>query len=412
MLGRLRVAANGKKGRALVAGLAVVAGLAAFAVGHAATQAANLLKVRMGGDSTETRIVLELDGATSAKVVSDGSGDRRVVMEFSGLSSADVQQGAGRGVVKAWTVDQAGGTVRLQMDLAGDGKVRRRFLLPPADGVTSYRYVIDVDAAPATQVATAQMTGAQLKGPFVATPAQIRPQFAAVKKAAPLPLKKVVVIDAGHGGKDAGASGANSFEKDINLAAALTLADQLGKSGRYKVVLTRSTDVFVPLEDRVRIAQRAGADLFISLHSDSGPTTELKGASVYTLSDKGSARSTRFVRQDDWFMKASLAGDQGVRDILFDLTQRATRNRSSIFAQTLVSDIEGKAPLLRRSHRDAGYMVLLAPDVPAVLLEMGFVSNLDDEARLRDPAQRARFMAAVAHAIDDHFDDTLKLASR
>jgi N-acetylmuramoyl-L-alanine amidase len=410
MLGRLRVLAGGKKGRALVAGFAVVAGLAAFAVGHAATQAANLLKVRMGGDSAETRIVLELDGAASAKVVSDGAGDRRVVLEFSGVSTGDVQQGQGRGVVKAWTVDQAGGTTRLQMDLAGDGKVRRRFLLPPADGITSYRYVIDVDAAPATQVATAQMTS--MAAPRDLT-AQIRPQLAAnARKAAPLPLKKVVVIDAGHGGKDAGASGANGFEKDINLAAALSLADQLGKSGRYKVVLTRSTDVFIPLEDRVRVAQRAGADLFISLHSDSGPTTDLKGASVYTLSDKGSARSTRFVRQDDWFMKASLAGDQGVRDILFDLTQRATRNRSSIFAQTLVSDIEGKAPMLRRSHRDAGYMVLLAPDVPAVLLEMGFVSNPEDEARLRDPVQRARFMAAVAHAIDDHFDETMKLASR
>jgi N-acetylmuramoyl-L-alanine amidase len=407
MLGRLKVAASGKRGRAVVAGFAVVAGLAAFAVGHAATQAANLLKVRMGGDSAETRIVLELDGAASAKVVSDGSGDRRVVLEFNGVTSGDVQQGVGRGVVKAWTVDQSGGSARLQMELAGDGKVRRRFLLPPADGVTSYRYVIDVDAAPAAQ--TAQLTSAAAPKDLST---QIRPQLAAAKKAAPLPLKKVVVIDAGHGGKDAGASGANGFEKDINLAAALSLADQLGKSGRYKVVLTRSTDVFIPLEDRVRIAQRAGADLFISLHSDSGPTTDLKGASVYTLSDKGSARSTRFVRQDDWFMKASLAGDQGVRDILFDLTQRATRNRSSIFAQTLVSDIEGKAPLLRRSHRDAGYMVLLAPDVPAVLLEMGFVSNAEDEARLRDPAQRARFMAAVAHAIDDHFEDTLKLASR
>ncbi|MBW8814653.1 MAG: N-acetylmuramoyl-L-alanine amidase [Caulobacterales bacterium] len=412
MLGRLRVAAGGTKGRALVAGLTVVAGLAAFAVGHAATQAANLLKVRMGGDSAETRIVLELDGATSAKVVSDGSGDRRVVMEFAGASTGDVQQGAGRGVVKAWTVDQSGGTVRLQMDLAGDGKVRRRFLLPPADGITNYRYVIDVDAAQPGQASGVQLTSTAAPPNLTA---QLRPQLAATtaaRKAPPLPLKKVVVIDAGHGGKDAGASGAKGFEKDINLAAALSLADQLGKSGRYKVVLTRSTDVFIPLEDRVRIAQRSGADLFISLHSDSGPTADLRGASVYTLSDKGSARSNRFVRQDDWFMKASLSGDQGVRDILFDLTQRATRNRSSIFAQTLVSDIEGKAPLLRRSHRDAGYMVLLAPDVPAVLLEMGFVSNPDDEARLRDPAQRARFMAAVAQAIDEHFDDTLKLASR
>ena len=194
--------------------------------------------------------------------------------------------------------------------------------------------------------------------------------------------------------------------------AALTLADQLGKSGRYKVVLTRSSDVYIPLEDRVRVAQRAGADLFISLHSDSGPEADLKGASVYTLSDKGTARSARFVTQDNWLMKASLSGDQGVRDILLDLTQRATRNRSAIFAQTLMSNIEGRAPILRRSHRDAGFMVLLAPDVPAVLLEMGFVSTPEDEARLRDPAARARLMGAVANAIDTHFGESMKLASR
>jgi len=221
-----------------------------------------------------------------------------------------------------------------------------------------------------------------------------------------------VVIDAGHGGKDVGAQGAAGYEKDVNLAAALTLTDQLNRSGRYKVVLTRGTDVYVPLESRVRIAQRAGADLFISLHSDSAPETNLKGASVYTLSDKASQRATQFVSRDDWFMKASLTGDQGVRDILFDLTQRATRNRSAVFAQTLVTNIEGKAPMLRHSHRDAGFMVLLAPDVPAVLLEMGFVNNPEDEARLRDPAARGRLMQAVAQAIDAHFGEQVRIASR
>ena len=111
-------------------------------------------------------------------------------------------------------------------------------------------------------------------------------------------------------------------------------------------------------------------------------------------------------------MKASLTGDRGVRDILFDLTQRATKNRSAAFAETLVGHIEGRAPLLRRSHRDAGFMVLLAPEVPAVLLEMGFVSNLEDEAMLRDPAQRTRLMTAVADSIDDYFGETARLAAR
>jgi N-acetylmuramoyl-L-alanine amidase len=111
-------------------------------------------------------------------------------------------------------------------------------------------------------------------------------------------------------------------------------------------------------------------------------------------------------------MKASLTGDRGVSDILFDLTQRATKNRSAAFAQTLVGHIEGKAPLLRRSHRNAGFMVLLAPDVPAVLLEMGFVSNPQDEALLRDPARRGRLMNAVGDSIDDYFAEATRLASR
>lgn len=402
MLGRVTGALSRSRGRVFVAAAAVAAGLAAFAVGHAAPEAVELLKVRMGGDSAEVRMVVDLNGAASARIVSDGSADRRVVVLLPGVNAAQVQQGAGRGVVKAWMVDQVQGAARLQVDLAGDGRVKRRFLLPPADGVANYRYVIDVAAAP----------GATMTKAAVGSPApQIRAQFLPDRKPA-LPLKKVVVIDAGHGGKDVGAQGAKGVEKDINLAAALTLADQLGRTGRYKIVLTRTSDVYIPLETRVRIAQRAGADLFISLHSDSGLEPGLKGASVYTLSDKASQRATRFVNRDDWFMKASLTGDQGVRDILFDLTQRATRNRSAVFAQTLVSNIEGKAPMLRRSHRDAGFMVLLAPDVPAVLLEMGFVSNPEDEARLRDPASRARLMSAVARAIDAHFGEQMRLASR
>jgi N-acetylmuramoyl-L-alanine amidase len=402
MLGRFKGVISGARVRAVVAGAIVAVGVAAFAVGHAATDVVGLIKVRMGGDARETRLVLDLDGATSARVVADGSDDRRVAIVLSGVEPTQTQQGAGRGVVRAWTIEKAQGGALLQMQLAGDARLKRRFLLPPADGVANYRYVIDVAAEPGAVMTSAPTSKAS---------PQIRDKFLPAKAPA-MPLKKVVVIDAGHGGKDVGAQGAQGFEKDVNLAAALDLAGELKRTGRYKVVMTRSTDVYIPLESRVRIAQRAGADLFISLHSDSAPETNLKGASVYTLSDKASARATRFVSRDDWFMKASLTGDQGVRDILFDLTQRATRNRSAIFAQTLVSKIEGRAPLLRHSHRDAGFMVLLAPDVPAVLLEMGFINNPEDEARLRDPAARARLVRAVTSAIDTHFGEPMTVASR
>jgi N-acetylmuramoyl-L-alanine amidase len=371
-----------------------VLGLAAVAASHAATVSAGLLKVRIGGDAAQTRIVVDLDRAATGKVISDGADDRRVVLVLQGAST-DGAQGAGVGLVKAWVADQTSGGARLRIDLSADGHIKRRFLLPPADGVDHYRYVVDVappDAAPV------RLTKA-------AAPAAIRLR-------APLPLKKVVVIDAGHGGHDPGARGAMGLEKDINLAAALALKAQLERTGRYKVVMTREADVYVPLEDRVRVAQRSDADLFISLHSDSAAEPGLRGVSVYTLSDKAFARATRFVKADDWFMRASLTSDPGVSDILFDLTQRATKNRSATFAESLVGKLDGRAPLLRRSHRSAGFMVLLAPDVPAVLLEMGFLSNAQDEQRLRDPAQRAQLVEGVAASIDDYFAESTRIAAR
>jgi N-acetylmuramoyl-L-alanine amidase len=226
------------------------------------------------------------------------------------------------------------------------------------------------------------------------------------------PARKVVVIDAGHGGHDPGAQSANSNEKDITLAAARHLQLRLERSGRYRVVMTRTTDVFVPLEDRVRIARRAGADLFIALHADSaGPETATHGASVYTLSDHGVTRVNQVLDGHEWFNHATARSDPAVKSILLDLTQRATLNRSNEFAQLLVDRLSEKVDLLPRSHRDAGYFVLLAPDVPAVLLEMGFISSPADEARLTDPVQRNEMMDAVATAIDAYFDGEVRVAA-
>jgi len=391
MLSGVRQGFAGRRWRALLVVVAAALGLAVVAASQAATVVSDLLKVRLGGDGRESRIVLDLSQAATAKVVSDGFGDGRVEVILQGVATSGAQ-GAGGGLVKAWAADSVGGATRLRLDLAVQGRIKRRFLLPPADGIDHYRYVIDVAAEPS------------------AAPIPVRARLAALRP--PLPLKKVVVIDAGHGGHDPGARGAEGIEKDINLAAALALKERLERGGRYKVVLTREADVYVPLETRVRVAQRADADLFISLHSDSGPDASLKGASVYTLSDKAFSRATRFVKADDWYMKASLASDPGVSDILFDLTQRATKNRSATFAETLVGKLDGRAPLLRRSHRSAGFMVLLAPDVPAVLLEMGFITNPQDEQRLRDPDQLAELVEGVADSIDAYFGRPARLASR
>jgi N-acetylmuramoyl-L-alanine amidase len=395
------------RGRAALAVAAAAAvGLAVAMASHAAASVGGLLKVRLGGDAQATRLVMDLDQAASGKLVADGAADGHAVILLPNVSATGGLQGAGQGLVKAWAIDQTSGGARLQIDLAPDAKIKGRFLLPPADGIDHYRYVIDVVADPG------QVRLISAKPALTPVSLKLRPQIMPAVNTTPISLKKVIVIDPGHGGHDPGALGAQGYEKDVNLAAALTLKDRLERSPKYRVVLTREDDTYVPLDERVRIAQRAGADLFISLHSDSGGDPGVRGASVYTLSDKASNRAARFVNRDDWFMKASLTGDRGVSDILFDLTQRATKNRSAAFANTLVSHIDGKAPLLRRSQRDAGFMVLLAPDVPAVLLEMGFVTNADDEQFLRDPGQRKRLMNAVGDSIDDYFAEATRLASR
>jgi N-acetylmuramoyl-L-alanine amidase len=224
---------------------------------------------------------------------------------------------------------------------------------------------------------------------------------------------KVIVVDAGHGGHDPGARSLVRNEKDITLSAAKDLKALLEKSGRYKVVLTRDSDVFIPLDERVQIARRAGADLFISLHADSaGSDPTPHGASIYTLSDSGQSRVNYVLKPNEWLSRTGeRRADPSVRQILLDLTQRSTRNRSSEFASLLIDHISDKVDMLPRSHRDAGYFVLLAPDVPAVLLEMGFITNPGDEMRLTDPDQRQNLMSGVADAIDAYFTGGARMAA-
>jgi N-acetylmuramoyl-L-alanine amidase len=226
--------------------------------------------------------------------------------------------------------------------------------------------------------------------------------------------KRVIVIDAGHGGHDVGAQSLVRNEKDINLAAAQALKARLERTGRYRVVMTRDSDVFIPLEERVQIARRAKADLFISLHSDSaGSDPSPHGASVYTLSDRGVTRVHDVMGPQDSILRG---GDKranlAVSQILLDLTQRNTRNRSAEFAGILLDHISGSVDLLAHSQRDANYFVLLAPDVPAVLMEMGFITNPSDELRLTDADQRRKMMDRVGDAIDDYFAPHAQMAAR
>ena len=388
--GLARVFMAKKAGKLALVIVAATAGvLAVGAWQQAAASAADVLKVRLGGDKAETRIVLDVNRSVSGKLVSDGAGDGKVVLTLSDVEVPITLAGDGQGLVRRWSVEESGRSAKVTIELAQDAVVRRRFLLPPGDGVPNYRYVIDLKTArdlPAVRLAKATAT----------------PRLEVAKASAS--RKRVVVIDAGHGGQDPGARGAMGFEKDVNLAAARALRDRLERTGRYKVVMTRDSDVFVPLETRVKLARRADADLFISLHADAGPDSSTRGLSVYTLSEQGQDRAGRVMGKEDWLMNAShTGGNRAVSQILFDLTQRATKNRSAQFAEMLLERVSDETTLLRRSHRDAGFVVLLAPDVPAVLLEMGFITNPEDERLLNDARARRRLMRAVAEGIDRYF---------
>jgi N-acetylmuramoyl-L-alanine amidase len=204
------------------------------------------------------------------------------------------------------------------------------------------------------------------------------------------------VIDAGHGGRDPGAVGVNGTrEKDVVLHCALMARDALEQRG-YRVALTRDGDNFVELEDRVHFARGQHADLFISIHADSSPNPETTGASVYTLSDRGQARAQGMIASQNWDLGLGATRETATRDILVDLTQRETTNRSAEFAQVVIPKLGEVAPLVRNTHRNAGLFVLLAPDVPAVLIETGFLSSATDERRLNDPRARTRMADAMA----------------
>ena len=218
-------------------------------------------------------------------------------------------------------------------------------------------------------------------------------------------VKPVIVIDPGHGGYDPGAVGQKGTqEKHITYNAAIELRNMLNSSGKYKVIITRRGDQYIAHDERLRIARAGGADLFISIHADSTQNKLARGASVYTLADRAKGRSKRLVNSQNWILDVDLAKQSDpVGDILVDLAQRKTESQSEQFADILLENLEGKTRLIGNSHRRAGYYVLLAPDVPAVLLELGFLSNPSDEKLLKNQNHRKKILTAVKGSVDQYF---------
>jgi N-acetylmuramoyl-L-alanine amidase len=215
--------------------------------------------------------------------------------------------------------------------------------------------------------------------------------------------RPIVVIDAGHGGRDPGATSVSGgvTEKQLTLAVARELRDQLVERGRVRVAMTREEDRYLTLEERAEIARKLGASMFLSLHMDSAPNPLARGASVYSLSDVASdAEAARFAAKENRAGSVLPAADGSVRSILSDLALRDQMEASAGMAARLVRKAAGRVLLRPEPHRFADFHVLRTAGVPAVLVEAGYISNVDDEALLTQPEQRAKLVLALAQAVE------------
>ena len=235
--------------------------------------------------------------------------------------------------------------------------------------------------------------------------------WAVRRRAAITPNKRhVIVVDAGHGGVDPGCIGCTGiYEKDIVLATALDLARHFEASPRYKVYMSRRNDTFVSLEDRVLRARAHNADLFLSIHANALPEPSVRGASVFTLSEKASDKESAAIaaRENASDIVAGVnfgSKDPQVNEILFDLARRQTNNMSIRLARRVVDELRHRVRLLDHTHRSADFVVLKAPDIPSALVEIGCLSNRAEEHALNRRSYRREIATALYHSVNDYFD--------
>jgi N-acetylmuramoyl-L-alanine amidase len=366
---------------------------------------------RLAGDSKQTRFVLDLDKTIqfSAFALAD---PYRVVVDMPQVSFqlATGTGTAGRGLIKAFRYGlvMPGGS-RIVFDLTSPAKIANSYVLDAANGQPP-RLVLELEQVDRTSFvqSLAAASRPELR-PSIAdadTAAAAEPA-ATVKPAAPADLRPVVVIDPGHGGIDNGTQAGGESEKSLVLGFGLALRDRLEKAGKYRVVMTRTDDTFIPLADRVRIARNQSAALFVSIHADALPRREgdAQGATIYTLSDRASdAEAERLAEAEN---KADAIGGVNlteeptdVADILIDLAQRETRTFSNRFARLLMGEMKNTVRMHKRPLKSAGFRVLKAPDVPSVLIELGYVSNKGDREHLVSENWRSRTVGSMAQAID------------
>ncbi|MDE2473056.1 MAG: N-acetylmuramoyl-L-alanine amidase, partial [Bradyrhizobium sp.] len=349
---------------------------------------------RLAGDTKQTRFILDLDKAIPfhAFALAD---PYRVVVDIPQVNfTLPAGTGsAGRGLIKAFRYGlvMPGGS-RIVFDLTGPAKVAKSYMLDAANGQPP-RLVLEFEEVDRTtfvqSLATAnrpELRPAISDSMDAVAPATIPAEPTKPAVADPRPL---IVIDPGHGGIDNGTQASGESEKNLVLGFALALRDRIEKSGKYRVAMTRTDDTFIPLDDRVKIARNLSAALFMSIHADALPRREgdAQGATIYTLSDRASdAEAERLAEAEnkaDVIAGVNLTEEPTeVADILIDLAQRETRTFSNRFAHLLMGEMKNTTRMHKHPLKSAGFRVLKAPDVPSVLVELGYVSNKGDLAHL------------------------------
>jgi len=366
-----------------------------------------VMSARMGEHDDRTRFVVELSEPIAMRTFTLNNPNRVVIDMPSVKWHLDgPPRPGGFGAVRSYRYGTfRPGNSRFVIDLSQPVVVGEPMVLPPENG-SGYRVVFDL--FPTTQAKFDRTAGwpEDLRARYTAA------QIAALPTNPPPPqtrIKRVIVIDPGHGGLDPGTHGGDGAnEKDLVLAVSLQLQRVLLARG-YSVHMTRDSDIPVELGQRARIARSWRADLMISIHANWNTNPDIKGLSIYSLSDKGSDAEARALAKAengaDKLIGVDLSNDNsGVAPILIDLAQRDTMNKSSHFAELALAELRGETDILPHiPHRDAGFVVLKAPDVPAVLIELGFLSNPEEARKMQTDGWRARVGRAIAAAVDRQF---------
>lgn len=380
--------------------LLFVMSLAGFSLPVAAAETIRVHGYKMAGDASRIRIVLQMEREPQVRWTLM-RGPHRLVLDLPGTTLAlDPADAAPRGLVTGVRFGQLdAGTSRLILATEGPFKVEGLDVIAN-ESSPGHRLVADLvatsesefEAALAEQIAVTGSTVAAKGDRVVSTGEQPAKPF-------------TIVIDPGHGGIDSGAEGVGgTLEKAVTLNFARELRERLAKDSKLRVHLTRDDDTFLRLDERVRIARQYGADLFISVHADTIKYKGIRGATVYTVSDQASdadaaALAARENLSDELAGMAVEDADHAVSDILMDLVRRETHAFSIRFARSLLGELSEQVEMIKNPHRFAGFKVLKAPDVPSVLLELGYLSNKDDEQQLQSAEWRAKAIGGITEAI-------------